>query len=764
MKKRLMALIVLLAIAHAALAVDAVSLLSGGITPASTDAAPQAAADDAVALYEPKADAEACTARGEELSRLLDDWNTLKADDAAKRFGVTAEDVTRRVVTLTELKNSYPGIINALGRKKQLDAGLAQQKSDASAPELNLTEKPPYRLRFYDVYINELDILSQQIDDMEEGLQRAARYVEATQKLIDEREAAWRLARDNAVREQTAANVWALQEAALLLESARAQNLASRLLRENSAAHLAASKLKYQRQSNVRNYIRDNIDLDEDSFAAQLAELNAYVKKLEASRPELLRQFKQAIDEAESAVLAWAATKDEAEKAVAALRRDMCFAERERCRYLLEHLQGMLIVHSARRRIWALRYDIARGSTDKSKITDILQELETESKTLDENLAGVQKDLLSLQNRHSAIQKQIYAAGIDSNVLAILRRHLTALQGSIDSCLAYITDLYGISAQERAFIEELQHAYKTVSVWDKAVIWWQKKGAKLLNTELWQSGGYAVRLREFLIALALIVLGTWAARRSIYMLVWLASRRSGMDEATRRYFCRLFFCAASIAIFLGALRIVGIPLTAFAFLGGALAIAFGFGTQNLFKNIVSGILLTLKRPFRIGNIIEVGGFTGTVSDIGVSSTVIRTFDEKEVVIPNSELLEKLLVNWGLSDLTQRRCVEVGVEYGTPPELVRETMLATLAPLQKDDLVLKAPEPWVEFAQFGDSALHFTLYFWINQRRIVGPRVESAVREAIVAAFNKAGIAFAYPHMDIDFPKYAPIQPGKTMDN
>ena len=268
MKKRLFALIALLTLARAALAVDAMSLLSGGITPVSTDATPQTAADDAVALHEPKADAEACTARAEEIGRLLDALAALKADEAAKRFGVTAGDITRRVVTLTELKNSYPGIINALSRKSQLDAELARQKSDTSPPELSLTEKPPYRLRFYDAYINELDILSRQIDDVEEGLRRAATYVAATQKLIEEREAAWRLARDNAAKEHTAAGAWALQEAAILLENARAQNLASRLVRDNAAAHLAASRLKLQRQDNVRKYIRDNLDLDEDSFAA----------------------------------------------------------------------------------------------------------------------------------------------------------------------------------------------------------------------------------------------------------------------------------------------------------------------------------------------------------------------------------------------------------------------------------------------------------------------------------------------------------------
>ena len=240
------------------------------------------------------------------------------------------------------------------------------------------------------------------------------------------------------------------------------------------------------------------------------------------------------------------------------------------------------------------------------------------------------------------------------------------------------------------------------------------------------------------------------------MILWLASKRAPLDETSRCSLSSLLFYVAVICIFLGALRIVGIPLTAFAFLGGAVAIGIGFGTQNLFKNLISGILLMLKRPFRIGNVIEAGDVSGVVSKIGVEVTVVRTFDGKDVLIPNSSLLENRVVNWELSDALIRCSIDVGVRYGTPADLVEETLLAIVG---ADPRILATPEPWVCFSDFGKSELCFTLLFWINQRSASKMRVCSDVRKLIQKKFAEAGIEIAYPHLDVTLLRGEP-EPAK----
>ncbi len=755
MKKKCFVLAVLLVLvsAGASSALDAVSLLTGGNVSLTGDAASgapdpapvsrQPGSDD-TSPYSPAPNAEECARRAEAIGRHLEDLERLSVSAAATRFGISEEAVVRRKETLSGLKNVYPAIINALSRKGHIEAMLAKRKEDISAPELTLTEKPPYPLNFYNAYIDQLEDLNSQIDDAQYDLDHAAGAAERAQHLVESREAAWRLARDTCERENTPQNIWKLYGAAFLAEAARAHHTLSVLKHENAATVLSARKLARDRHIRLRAYIRDHLDLEEKSFEAQIAELDARVKELETQLSQESAQFRSAQEELEAAQIKYDAARDDA-RAAARTERDVREDERDGARLKLEHTQGHLNILAARKREWTLRYDIARGAADLAAITDTVRELTEDAQSLDEQLSETQKDMLAMQGRYAAVQKQIDAGAADT-VLDLLRRSRASLQAAIDDSLAYSALLFSMKAQERALIDELQEKYRTVPLREKVRVWWQTEGATMLDTELWQSGGYAVRLREFLYALALIVLGNWVVRRAFAMLLWALSKKFSIDETSRRSLNRLFSYLAGMVIFLGALRIVGIPLTAFAFLGGAIAIAIGFGTQDLFKNLVSGILLTLKRPFRLGNVIEAGGVLGTVTDIGVSATVIRTFDEKYAIIPNSELLENQLINWSLSGTLLRNTIDIGVVYGTAPQLVRETLLSVTA---ADRDVLKAPAPWVRIASFGDSALNFTLCYWLDQRLSDVPAVAARLREDILRALDNAGILMAYPRVDVN---------------
>ena len=764
MKKRLTfiaALAAALLFAGACFALDAVSVMTGGAiteqaaAPASADLPniPDPFADTIVQPYEVTLDADACDARAAVLGRQLEDWGRLKIDEAARRFGVSETAVNRRIMVLTSLRNTYPAIINALNRKSHIESELSKRKADITAPELTLTEKPPYLLKYYDAYIDQLDDLSEQIEDAQYDLDHAASAAEQTRKQLNDAEAGWRLARDNYAREITPQTTWYLNDASFSLELARAQNAVSGLRRENMHMILTDRKLARDRHARIQTYIRDHLDLSEKSFELQKAELAARVRELEASRTQLYQQYRKVREDLEAAEEEYAAARDEA-RAAALVKRDMYDDERERLRLALYQLHDLVAINTARTGAWTVRYDLARGAVSPSLISDAVKQLGAEAQTFDEQITVLQKDMLAMQSRLSAVQKQIDGGAAAPGVLDMLNRDRASVQAAIDGSLAFSSQLFSARGQIRALIAELQEKYQTVPLWEKARMWWQKKGSGILNTELWQSGGYAVRLREFLFALALVVLGSWGARRAFIMLLWLLGKRFNIDETSQRSLVRLFSYFAGTAIFLAALHIVGIPLTAFAFLGGAIAIGIGFGTQNLFKNFISGILLTLKRPFRIGNIIEVGSVAGTVFDIGIGATIVRAFDGKEIVIPNSELLDQQVVNWGLNDPLLRKTIEVGVEYGSSPKLVRETLMSVVA-AHPD--VLKHPEPRVLLTNYGDSSLDFTVYFWLNQRRSSGVLVSAQLREEIIYALDKAGLSMAYPHMDINLTPY----PKKT---
>ncbi|MDH3417763.1 MAG: mechanosensitive ion channel, partial [Gammaproteobacteria bacterium] len=170
---------------------------------------------------------------------------------------------------------------------------------------------------------------------------------------------------------------------------------------------------------------------------------------------------------------------------------------------------------------------------------------------------------------------------------------------------------------------------------------------------------------------------------------------------------RITFFVILVLVVITALGLLGIPLTAFAFATGALAIGVGFGAQNIINNFISGWILMVERPIRIGDFIEIDSAQGVIENIGNRSTRIRRTDGVHLLVPNSLLLERTVVNWTLIDLEIRSMVRVGVAYGSPVRLVADLILEAVKEQSK---VKETPAPSVIFDDFGDNALAFDAYF------------------------------------------------------
>jgi potassium-dependent mechanosensitive channel len=269
------------------------------------------------------------------------------------------------------------------------------------------------------------------------------------------------------------------------------------------------------------------------------------------------------------------------------------------------------------------------------------------------------------------------------------------------------------------------------------------------------TGRRSVTVGKTVRALAILLFGYWAGVILARLAQRLAVTRYGMDPNLANIL-RQWMMVLLVAILLTfSLTWVKIPLTIFAFLGGALAIGIGFGTQNLLKNFMSGILLLIERPIRVGDLIEIDGVRGRVTGIGFRSSTIRDGNGMELFVPNSNLLERNLSNWTYSSRKTRFSLEVGVAYGSPTGRVRE-LLAEAA--ERHGLVLKDPGPQVLFTDFGDNALKFTLQYWLE----VTPDTDAALvasdlRYIIEKHFAEAGIIFAFPQRDVHLNTSQPIQ-------
>jgi potassium-dependent mechanosensitive channel len=192
-----------------------------------------------------------------------------------------------------------------------------------------------------------------------------------------------------------------------------------------------------------------------------------------------------------------------------------------------------------------------------------------------------------------------------------------------------------------------------------------------------------------------------------------------------------------------ALGVLGVNTTSLAVVFGALSIGIGFGLQNIFNNFISGLILLFERPIQVGDYVEVNGIWAEVRKINVRSTIVQTFDNATVIIPNSEFISQQVTNWSFKDPSMRRHVDVGVAYGSDIELVRKTLLEIPENIPQ---ILKHPRPDVLFMDHGDSALIFRLRFWAHVDQFY--RSTTDVRFELDRRFRELGIEIAFPQRDL----------------
>jgi potassium-dependent mechanosensitive channel len=195
---------------------------------------------------------------------------------------------------------------------------------------------------------------------------------------------------------------------------------------------------------------------------------------------------------------------------------------------------------------------------------------------------------------------------------------------------------------------------------------------------------------------------------------------------------------------MASLSTLGFNLSALAIIFGGLSVGIGFGLQELVANFISGLLLLFERSLRPGDVIEVGGQRGTVSQLRMRSTVLRTIDNIEIFVPNKTLLTSMVATYTHTDRTIRRVIRVGVSYRSDPTEVRDVLLGVV---ESHGLVLKEPKPTVFFVGFGDSSLDFEIGVWIGEpARTL--QILHDLHMMIFKEFARHNIEIPYPQRDL----------------
>jgi small-conductance mechanosensitive channel len=212
------------------------------------------------------------------------------------------------------------------------------------------------------------------------------------------------------------------------------------------------------------------------------------------------------------------------------------------------------------------------------------------------------------------------------------------------------------------------------------------------------------------------------------------------------YALNTFFKYLLIAIgFLIALNIVGIDLRIFLVFAGAIGIGIGLGLQSMAANVIAGFTIIFGGKIRKGDWIEVHGTLGMVTDIYMRAAKVRTRDNIEYLVPNSDLISNIIVNYSLSSPNVRIELPVGVSYDADPKEV-ERILMDVA--EKEPLLSKYKKPAVRFVEYGDNSINFELLVWIDIQKQPRRKVRSALYFAIFEELKKAGIEIPFPQRDI----------------
>ena len=217
-----------------------------------------------------------------------------------------------------------------------------------------------------------------------------------------------------------------------------------------------------------------------------------------------------------------------------------------------------------------------------------------------------------------------------------------------------------------------------------------------------------------------------------------------MDLGVKDSIKRLLHYALVLIGFSVAISMAGIGLEKFAILAGALGVGIGFGLQNIVNNFVSGLILLFERPVKVGDTINIDQEWGTITKIGLRSTVFETLDRAEIIVPNSDLISQKVTNWTLTTNISRIVLPVGVAYGSPLDKVLDILLR-VAKEQPD--VMDDPPVSAIFTGFGDSSLDFELRVWITDisKRL---KVKSELGLAVDRHFREAGIEIPFPQRDL----------------
>lgn len=238
------------------------------------------------------------------------------------------------------------------------------------------------------------------------------------------------------------------------------------------------------------------------------------------------------------------------------------------------------------------------------------------------------------------------------------------------------------------------------------------------------------------------LVGGWIAAKIVRGFVDRALRRARIEAALAGFLTTVAYALLMTLVVISSITALGVPTTSFVAVLGAAGLAVGFALQSSLGNLASGVMLIVFRPFKAGDFIEAAGVSGTIEEIQIFATVLKTPDNKRVFVPNSSVTAGTITNYSFND-TRRIDLVFGIGYGDDIKKAKVVLEQVLA---ADDRVLDEPAPIVALSNLGDSSVEFVVRPWVKREDYW--EVACHIREAVKDRFDAEKISIPFPQSDV----------------
>jgi small conductance mechanosensitive channel len=219
-------------------------------------------------------------------------------------------------------------------------------------------------------------------------------------------------------------------------------------------------------------------------------------------------------------------------------------------------------------------------------------------------------------------------------------------------------------------------------------------------------------------------------------------RRQEVEKTLETFVCNLVRTVLLLFVIIAAIGQLGIETTSFIAVFGAAGLAVGLAMQGSLSNFAAGVLIVLFRPYRVGDFIEAAGINGVVEQVQILTTVLKTGDNKQIIVPNGQIMDSIITNYSAND-TRRVDMVVGVSYGDDLDKVRSTIQELVA---AEERILDEPACTIAVSALADSSVNFVVRPWVKTSDYWGVMFD--LTEAIKKRFDKEGISFPFPQQDV----------------